>query len=81
MNADSETLLTVREVAERLRLSQASVYQMVKSGRLAVCRLGPRRGAIRIRESDLEACLESSEQMPAAARSAKEKHVSTFTGR
>ena len=39
-------LLTMREVAERLRVSRSYAYAMVRAGRLPVVRLGPR--AIRV---------------------------------
>ena len=47
-------LLTVKEAAERLTLSQASVYQLCKSGRLQHMRIGTGRGRIRIDEKALE---------------------------
>ena len=34
------TILTVREVAEYLRLSEAKVYRLVNAGRLPVVRIG-----------------------------------------
>jgi excisionase family DNA binding protein len=54
--------LTVHEVADRLRVSQSSVYLLVESGRLAHHRIGARRGAIRISEDDLTAYLAESRQ-------------------
>ena len=54
--------LTVREVAERLRVSQSSVYLLVENGRLAHHRIGARRGAIRISEGDLAAYLAENRQ-------------------
>lgn len=51
--------LTVREVAERLRVNPSTVYQLVERGKLAHHRVGARRGAIRVSESDLTAYLES----------------------
>lgn len=61
-------LLTVREVADRLRLSIASVYVMIRQGTLIAHRLGGRNGAIRIRPEDLEACLHSTELVPASPK-------------
>ena len=81
MTSASLPLLTVREAAERLRLSLAAVYQMIRSGRLLAIRLGPRRGAIRIRTEDIEQCLEAGEQQPAVTKPAhvvprrKLKHI------
>lgn len=37
---DTFTILTVREVAEYLRLSQAKVYRLAKEGNLPVFRIG-----------------------------------------
>ena len=54
----SQVLFTVAEAAERLRLSQAAIYEMVRRGQLPAVRVGPRKGAIRIRASDLDQCLE-----------------------
>ena len=63
------TLLTVAEVAKRLGVSTALVYQLVAQGRLPCYRIGLRRGAIRFAESDVEAYLascrvEGAEPMP-----------------
>ncbi len=45
-----ETLLTVREVAERLRLSTATVYKLCASGKLPHVRVS---NAVRVRVADL----------------------------
>ena len=37
---DEFTILTVQEVAEYLRMSEAKVYRLVKEGRLPVVRIG-----------------------------------------
>ena len=52
-------LLTVKEVAESLRISRGSVYELVKQGRLGVHRVGSGRGTIRVAETDLSAYLAS----------------------
>lgn len=65
-------LLTVSEVAEYLKLSNASVYTMIGQGTLRAHRLGGRKGAIRIRPEDVNVCLESAEQS-LVARKAKPK--------
>ena len=62
-------MLTVSDVAKRLNVSNALVYQLVAQGRLPCYRIGLRRGAIRFAESDVEAYLdscriESAEQTP-----------------
>ena len=46
-------LLTVKEVARRLRVSQSLIYQLVDAGRLGCHRIGNGRGAIRIRPDDV----------------------------
>ena len=47
-------LLTVREVAEILRVSASLVYQLVESRKLASHRIGRGNGAIRISAADVE---------------------------
>jgi excisionase family DNA binding protein len=61
-------LLTVRDVAHRLRLSIASVYVMIRQGTLIAHRLGGRNGAIRIRPEDLEVFLQSTEIVAASPK-------------
>ena len=46
-------MLTVSEVAVRLRISRTCVYQLVESGKLSCYRIGLGRGAIRISDEDL----------------------------
>ncbi len=52
-------LMTVKEVARRLRVSASLVYQLVDSGRLGCHRIGNGRGAIRIRPEDVASYLQS----------------------
>jgi excisionase family DNA binding protein len=52
-------LLTVKEVARRLRVSQSLVYQLVDTGRLGCHRIGNGRGAIRMRPEDVTNYLQS----------------------
>lgn len=54
-------LLTVNDVVEQTRLSLASVYRLIKSGRLPHVRPGVGRRAIRIRQEDLERYLKEEE--------------------
>ena len=49
-------LLTVREVADDVRVSTMTVYRLIKSGALPAIRVGKH---FRIRTSDLEEYLES----------------------
>lgn len=62
MIADPLRLLTVKELTERLRISLATGYALVKQGKIASLRIGSSRGAIRVREADLEQYLEDSRQ-------------------
>lgn len=50
-----DALLTVHEVAARLRLSRISIYRRIAGGELPATKLGPGRAArIRVRASDVE---------------------------
>ena len=51
-------LLTVAEVAEMMRVSNMTVYRLIKAGQLAAIRVGKN---YRIRESDVEAYLAARE--------------------
>src|SRR3990170_6194313 len=50
MAIESEALLTVQEVAERLRMHPITVRRLIKAGRLPALRLGR---SVRVRESDV----------------------------
>jgi excisionase family DNA binding protein len=54
--------LTVPEVAERLSLSEWTVRQWLRTGRLKGYQLGGRRAGWRVDESDLRAFLEHAKQ-------------------
>ncbi len=56
------SLLTVREVAEKLKMSLSSIYSLINTGKVASLRVGMNRGSIRIREADLDEYLESVKQ-------------------
>jgi excisionase family DNA binding protein len=47
--------LTVGEVAARVRISNMTVYRLIKSGELAAVRVGK---SFRVREEDLDAYLD-----------------------
>ncbi len=54
--------MTVKEVANFLRLSLAETYRLVNTKSLTHFRVGPGRGAIRISEQDVMAFLENRRQ-------------------
>jgi excisionase family DNA binding protein len=53
-------LLTVKQVAERLQVSEATVYQLCAQRKLVHLRVGVGRGAIRVGEDALAAFLQAS---------------------
>jgi len=56
---ETQKLLTVDQVAERLGQSKWSVYRKVAAGTIPAVRLGGGRSALRVREAELERWLES----------------------
>lgn len=54
--AERDTLLTIPEIAERMRLARSSVYALIGSGELTTVKIGRSR---RVRESDFRAYLAS----------------------
>jgi len=71
----SERLLTPADAAERCRLSVKTVLRAIRAGRLRASRLGA-RGALRIRESDVDAWIEESVVVP-RGRKALQKRQAT----
>lgn len=53
-------LLTVKEAAERLRVSRTCVYALVQCGEIPCVRIGVGRGTIRIDAGDLAAFVENA---------------------
>jgi excisionase family DNA binding protein len=51
-------MFTVREIAERLKVSAACVYALTESGQLGCHRIGLGRGVIRISEENLREYLD-----------------------
>jgi excisionase family DNA binding protein len=49
--AEIGPVMTVDEVAAAFRVDRSVIYKEVKAGRIEAMRVGPRRGAIRIKES------------------------------
>jgi excisionase family DNA binding protein len=64
--AASERLLTTREAATFLKVSEASIRRWTDSGLLPTSRVG-RRGARRLRDEDLRRFLEAGRTQPVAA--------------
>ena len=62
LNSESH-LLTVRQVAERLQLSAALIYAMVKDGTFPALRVGNGRGSIRFRELEVQQYLDDCEEI------------------
>lgn len=73
-------MLTVKQVAQRLNVSQSCIYQLVETGRIPHHRIGLGRGAIRFTEDDLADYLagirEQTEIRPSATPSRRKlKHL------
>lgn len=62
-----DRLLTVAEVAERLRLKPETVRRWLRSGRLRGISLGSDHAGWRVRESEIERLLSSDQQGKRAA--------------
>ena len=69
-------LLTIREVADRLSISQSLAYRLVAEGKIRAYRIG---GAVRVSEDQLSeylsSCEVSGERTPPSSRSLKLKHL------
>ena len=79
-NLPTEKFLSVRDVANRLQLSESLVYRLVEQGKLSCHRLGTGRGVIRFSEADLEGYLvtcrqENRQFTPPRPRRTKLKHL------
>ena len=57
-------MMTIREVAEKLRCSLSTVYELVEGGSLEAFRIGPNRGTIRVTEEQLKTYLDGSRSLP-----------------
>lgn len=64
---EAAAMMTVREVAQRLRCAVSTVYQLIEVGKLGAFHIGRNRGAIRVSEEQLSEYLESSKSVPDAA--------------
>lgn len=61
-------MFTVLQVAERLNVSQATVYALISEKKLSCHRFGVRRGTLRVSAEQLLAFLESTKQEQAKVR-------------
>jgi excisionase family DNA binding protein len=59
-------MLTVKNVAARLGLSNSQIYALIASGKLSCHRFGNGRGALRVSEEQLAQFIEASKITPAA---------------
>lgn len=59
------SVLTIKEVAERLKVAPATVYTLCAQRKLGHVRVGARRGTIRIPEEALENYLRGQTVQPA----------------
>jgi excisionase family DNA binding protein len=59
VDTDEDELLTVADIANRLKLNQQTIYNWIDRGELPAVRLGARR--VRVRRSDLDALLAAGE--------------------
>ena len=53
-----DKLLTIKQVATRLKMDYSHIYRMIRAGVLPCIKVGIGRGVIRVKESDLEAYIE-----------------------
>ena len=71
-------VLTVKEVAERLKISISGVYALVACGKLSAYAVGANGGNLRVTDEDLLAYLEGCRRGPIAPQSRrmpKLKHI------
>jgi len=74
-------MLTVQEAAGRLKVSESTIYALIKAGRLRSHRVGLGRGVIRISESAIVDYLATTVSEPVAevsklSRRPRLKHIS-----
>lgn len=73
-------MLTVQEAADRLKVSESTIYALVKAGRLRSHRVGLGRGVIRISDSAIVDYLATTVSEPASegsnlSRRPRLKHI------
>ncbi len=57
-------MMTVPEVATRLRVAVSTVYALVEAGKLGAFRIGPNDGAIRVNDEQLQEYLDACRSLP-----------------
>ena len=57
-------MMTVPEVATRLRIAVSTVYALVEAGKLGAFRIGPHDGAIRVSDHQLQTYLDACCSLP-----------------
>lgn len=70
--------MTVKQAAERLEVSVATVYSLITAGRLRHYRIGNGRGVIRIGEDHIAAYLNGAESViktPVPSHAPRLKHI------
>ena len=78
--SQSAIMLTVKEVAQRLKLSVSGVYALIAAGKLLAYSVGVHGGSLRVSESDLQnylnGCRQNNEPLSARRfRPRKLKHI------
>ncbi|MBS3941514.1 MAG: helix-turn-helix domain-containing protein [Actinobacteria bacterium] len=68
MTEQATTLLTVRQVAQRLALDPKTVYEMIWSNEIESTRVGPTGRAIRVSEAQLAHYIERNARGALARR-------------
>ncbi len=68
-------MYTVNEVAERLKVSPATIYDAASSGELPHHRIGRGRGTIRVSEEQLAEYLKKTQVKPASSPQRDLRHI------
>lgn len=78
LGAIMDQMMTVAEIAKRLKVSLATVYAMVESGEIPCYRIRTRpgkRGAIRFTEAQLQDYLKAAKFMPSSSAPSELRHI------
>ena len=76
---ENPAMLTIRESAKYLRVSESTIRNAINGGRLRAYRIGAGRGTLRIREADLFEFLTSCEiEKPRPCANKHERGGGTF---